>query len=320
MNEEREPARTVGRRRLLRRAGGVAAGVGAAAVVGATVTPSPASAAAGGSLVLGQSNDAGTAATGLTAAKGTSGTLALANTAAPATDKDDFDLVGPQLRLVPPAASANLQKTAYDEVGSVGVTNDGTMWLVAEEGYADWVYTTFTANQLTPITPTRILDTRTAAGRAFIINASGNLDSTGHLLGGHSIQVDLGALVYFGTAVHANLTVIFPQGTGFATLMPGAQPIVGQPTTSNLNFTPNVVTQNFALTAIDVVGDNTDVVKIYSSHLTHVVLDVFAFTVNSPGQVNPEVLPGASAATAKALKVTKSRAEMARAGKPTWSK
>ncbi len=318
MNEEHDSnRRMIGRRRFLRRAGGVAAGVAGATVVGAAPA-SPAFAAPGGNMILGEANDAGTAATGLTTNNGNVSTLELANSAL--TTGTTFDTTGAQLRLVPPSVGPRPQVISTAEVGSLGVTSDGTLWLVAEQGFADWVYTTFTANQIVPITPTRILDTRSASGRASILDPAGNIDGSGRLLGGHAININLSSLVNFGTVVHANLTIVFPQGIGFASLLPGGQPIVGQPSTSNVNFVLNDVVPNFALCGIGAALGSNDVVKIYSSHTTHVLLDVFALTVNSPAQVNPAVLAQAAAANATGVNATKSRAEQARTSTPSWAK
>ena len=253
MKEQRDPSTSkIGRRRLLRRAGGVAAGVAGATVVGGAVMPSAASAAAGGNLILGQANTAGTAGTTVTTDTGTSGTLELSNTNVTTNVVNGFtvDNVGAPLRLVPAAPSANPQAIAFNEVGTLGFDSTGTLWMCAEANSADWVYTTFTANQLLPITPTRILDTRSASGRATILDPGGNIDSQGRLIGGHAITVDLSGIVFAGTAVHANLTVVFPTNAGFLSLLPGNQVINGQPATSNLNYNAMDVVPNFALAAI----------------------------------------------------------------------
>jgi hypothetical protein len=323
MEEQRDPSTPeIGRRRLLRRAGGVAAGVAGAAAVGAAVMPQAASAAAGDNMVLG-ANDAGVAGTTLTTNTGSSGALELKNTNLTTHVVNGFtvDNFGAPLRLVPAAPSTNSQAVAFNEVGTIGFDSAGTLWVCAQTLTADWVYTTFTANQLVPISPTRILDTRFAAGRAAIIDASGNLDSQGRLMGGHAITVDLSSLVFAGTAVHANLTVVLPTSFGFASLLPGNQVLSGQPSTSNINYNGGAVAPNFALCAIGQVNTVTsDAVKIYSSATTHVLLDVFAFTVNAPGQVNPAFLPNAASASNKAAVAPMSRAELARTKKPDWAK
>jgi hypothetical protein len=51
--------------------------------------------------------------------------------------------------------------------------------------------------------PNRILDTRSSAGRASILDASGNLNSSGMLIGGKTIHVNLTSLVNFANAVTA---------------------------------------------------------------------------------------------------------------------
>lgn len=324
MNEKERglAARTVGRRRLLRRASGLAAGVAGAAVVGAAVAPSAAEAAPGGNFILGQDNDAGGNATGLSTNSGSQSTLELSNSnvTTGTIGVDTVDFVGAQVRLSPPKATTNPQVPAMGEVGSLALTNDGTLWLVAEQNTADWVYTTFTANQLVAIAPTRVLDTRSVAGRAHILDAAGNLDGSGRLLGGHAINIDLSSFVNFGTAVHANLTIVLPDTQGFASLLPGGQPINGQPSTSNVNYVATDVAPNFALCAIGADLGSNDVVKVYSSSTTHVLLDVFAFTVNFPGQVHPGLAASFTGATPKAQLAPQSRAELARTNRPNWSK
>jgi hypothetical protein len=217
--------------------------------------------------------------------------------------------------------SANFQPN-WNEVGAVAMDSQGTLWLVAEQLTADWVYTTFTANQLVPVTPTRVLDTRTQTGRAAILDGIGNLDGQGRLIGGHAITVRLDGLVLGGTALHANLTVVLPTNAGFASLLPGNLDLNGkQPSTSNVNYNPNDVAPNFTLTAIteDTGHLTSDAVKIYSSSTTHLLLDVVGFTVNAPGQVNPAILPLSASASNKAVVPALSRAELYRTKKPDWA-
>ena len=322
MEEQRDPSTSeIGRRRLLRRASGVAAGVAGATVVGAAVMPQAASAAAGDPMILG-ANDAGAAGTTLTTNTGSSGALELSNTNLTTNVVNGFtvDNFGAPLRLVPAASSTHSQAVAFNEVGTLGFDSAGFLWVCAKAQTADWVYTTFTANQLVPVNPTRILDTRSVAGRAAIVDASGNLDSQGRLMGGHAITLDLSSMVFAGTAVHANLTVVLPTNFGFASLLPGNQVISGQPSTSNLNYNGGDVVPNFALCAIaEVKTVTSDAVKIFSSATTHVLLDVFAFTVNAPGQVNKAFLPTAVSASNKAAVAPMSRAELARTKKPDWA-
>ncbi len=318
MSQERDSARRIGRRRLLRRAGGVAAGAAGAAVVGAAVAPSPAAAATGGNLVLGQANDAGTNATSVTVNSSTASTLELSNAAT--SSYGSIDYVGAQLRLVPPPASQNPQSPYYGEPGAITLTSNFQLWMGSEPGRADQLYTSATANQLAPITPTRILDTRIAGGRTSVMDPIGNLDSSGRLIGGHAIHVDLSSLVMWGIAVHANLTVVLPVNQGFASLLPGALTFAGEPATSNLNYMPGAIVPNAAMSAITVWETSNDVVQIFSTSTTHVLLDVFAFTVNLPGQINPSLLPIYPSAPASTAGAKKSRAEMARSADLSWSK
>jgi hypothetical protein len=70
------------------------------------------------------------------------------------------------------------------------------------------------------------------------------------------------------------------------TLWPGGT----RPGTSSINFAAKAVIANFAVSGVS----GTDTVSIFSSVTTHVLLDISAFSVGSPGQVDPKVLPTAS--------------------------
>jgi hypothetical protein len=74
------------------------------------------------------------------------------------------------------------------------------------------------------------------------------------------------------------------------------------------------------MSAITLWETSNDVVQIYSSSTTHVLLDVFALTVNLPGQIHPSVRPIYPPAPANAARAEKSRAEMARTADLSWSK
>jgi hypothetical protein len=318
MAEERDIAnRSVGRRRLLKRASGVAAGVAGATVVGA-VASSPAEAAAGDPVVLGASNTAGTTSTSIATTAPSATTLQLSN-AGVATTANGYDVIGGQLRLVPPTnATGNPQYLAGTNIGDLGVTDDGTLYYAAQPTFSSFVYTTYTANQFVPTTPTRILDTRTAAGRAAVINPNGNLDSAGRLLTAHSIDIDLSGWVYIATAVHLNITVVSPLAGGYVSVLPGNTVISGAPKSSNINFPSNTVLANFAVVAVASTSTLTDVIKVFTSGTTHILLDVAGFTVNEWGQVNPAIWPQGLSADAK--NGGKSRAELAQTGKPKWAK
>ena len=145
------------------------------------------------------------------------------------------------------------------------------------------MYTEWTASQVIPIIPQRVLDTRGASGRGNIVNPAGNLDSAGRLLAGHQIQVDLSDLEVAAAAAYCNLTAVGPLAGGYMTLWPGGT----RPATSSINFAANAVIANFAVTGVS----GADTVSIFSSVTTHVLLDISAFSVGNSSQINPDVLP-----------------------------
>jgi hypothetical protein len=59
---------------------------------------------------------------------------------------------------------------------------------------------------------------------------------------------------------------------------------------------------------------NTDTVSIYSAVTSHVLLDITAFNVGSPAQINPAILPSSASSAASRRLATR-----AKAGKlPAW--
>ncbi|MGH8824690.1 MAG: hypothetical protein ACRDVN_09460, partial [Jiangellaceae bacterium] len=134
---------------------------------------------------------------------------------------------------------APLNIAHQDNIGTVNGgdlhNNFGILLFGHDLDLPGFVYTDLVANQLVPINPARVLDTRTSAGRARIINPSGNIDSQGRLIGGRSIQIDLADFVFFGIAMYGNLTVTAPVAAGFATLYP----IDPRPATSTVNYVTN---------------------------------------------------------------------------------
>ncbi|MEH0845497.1 hypothetical protein V6U81_24205 [Micromonospora sp. CPCC 205711] len=297
---------TVNRRRLLRRAGTVAAGIAGTAAVGAA-TAAPAQADQGQPVVQGVTNDSGGSSTTVQNAVASSAALRLANTAT-GTDPLGNTTAGPALRLAP--AGDIISEDA--EVGSVSMSQDGTIWAVTgadgDYRFRDYLRTDRNSNSLVPVVPQRVIDTRTAAGRNRIMNPSGNLDSSGRLLAGKTIQVSLEDFVFLGQAVYGNLTVTGPLQAGFVTVFPYPGAV---PAASTINFQANQTLSNFFLSGITPLGDW---VAIYAQRTTHVILDATAFVVAS-GQVNPAILPADGELAAQ-----DPRARIARRSKPSWAK
>jgi len=255
--------------------GGAALLAGVAGMAAAeTVTAPDAGATAGNPAVMGNANDSGTTPTSLTSAAAGGATLAVANTAGQAP----LNLVQEPIPSTwpPPLASGDLANYGGDLYYATGTTG---------ASFIGFVYTAQTANQLVTIKPHRILDTRTAAGRAHITNPTGNLDSAGRLLGTHTIVISLSSLEVAAVAAYCNLTVVTPLNGGNMVLFPGGT----RPATSSINFVAHVTVANFALTGTTSTL-TTDTVSIFSTATTHVLLDITGFTVWNPGQVNPAVL------------------------------
>ena len=263
--------REVSRRALLRRGAAIAAATVAGAAAVDAVSAGDAQAAPGDPVIQGQPNDAAAAQTTLTSSA-TLSTLALANTGGHAPVK----LAQQASSAFTPAAGGELENLD----GDLFYTLDFRGAIGPVPGL---VFTEFTANQVVTIVPHRILETRTSAGRAHVPNAAGNLDSAGRLRGGHTITIDLSSLEVAAASAFCNLTVVSPLSGGFMTLFPGGT----RPTTSSINFTKGAVIANFAATGTS----STDTVSIYSAATSHVLLDITAFNVGSPAQINPAILP-----------------------------
>jgi hypothetical protein len=237
-------------RRALLRASGLVAGIAGYAAVQA-----PAAAAATGDPVLaGATNDGGASPTVLTA-----------HTWQPSLILDNAGTGAPLRLAVHPAPE-------YVDSGDL-MNVGGDLRFAHGDYYLGSVYTSLNANQLVPVQPFRLVDTRTAAGRANILNRSGNLDSAGRVIGGHTIEIDLGTEVYQGTAVFANLTVTQPVSGGYLTLWPSGT----RPGTSAVNYVAGQAVGNFCVSGLS----ETDTLRLYARTTTHVLLDVVAFAVGS---------------------------------------
>ncbi|NYH44119.1 hypothetical protein HNR22_003846 [Micromonospora jinlongensis] len=308
--------KTVNRRRLLRRAGAVAAGVAGTTVVGAAAA-TPAQAAPGDPVVQGATNAAGNSTTALTST-GTGATLRLENTST--TTSGDTVLARPALQLTPSGDLLHPDSPG----GSIGMGTDSNIQVVAEYGggkYLEYVHTTGNSNQIVPVSPQRVIDTRSAASRTRILNASSTtLDSSGRLRDGQTIHINLSDFVYFGDAVFGNLTVTTAVASGFVQIFPYGTP---RPANfSNINYLPNQVVANSFMSGIGYQNDNaTDVISVYAARTTHIIIDVVAFVVGV-GAVYPDILPFAASATARGAESAEERrakrAAKAQAGTPSW--
>jgi len=286
---------TIDRRALLRR-GGAAAAAGLAAYGAASVAVAgPAEADSGDPALLGQANTAGADPTSITSTAAQP-TLKLSNTGTGAPFRlekspvtlDGGTFVGGEL--------ANVDGELYYTAGAPGNLAFG------------FLYSEYTATQVVPIVPQRVLDTRSTTGRALIVDTAGRLDALGRLDSGKTIEVDLLGLASEATAAFVNVTAVLSPFAGYLTVFGGGT----LPGVSSLNFTINQVVANFAVTAVS----GNDTVSIYASRATHVLLDVFAFAVGNPAfQIDPAIIArratGLSAARARGATATQRR-------RPPW--
>jgi hypothetical protein len=298
---ENETSSAVDRRRLLRRAGAVAAGVGAAGVV-AALDATPAHAAPGSPVLAGQAVDAATSTTTITNNSATNATLALGNA------------TGASLELAPRSTTIPLSAPQ----GSFNATTFGDLEYMAGPEFPAVVYTSFNATQTWPIKPFRALDTRGLGGvnggngRELILNPE-VLNSAGKLRAGSTLRLNLTGFVADGWGVIGTLTVLGPEGNGFVTVFPGG---TGRPNTAAISFLSGWSIANNVLTGLGQITrpSQTDVIEIFSPVTTHVVFDVSAFIVASIDHIDPGLLPfGPAAANAKP---GTSRADKVRAYKP----
>ncbi|MFI6782288.1 hypothetical protein [Micromonospora sp. NPDC050276] len=306
--------KTVDRRRLLRRAGTVAAGVAGTAVVGAAA---PAQAAPGDPLILGTGNLAGNATTALVG-NGTGATLQLTSTSK-TTAPDGTVLARPALQLTPIGDALHGDSPG----GSIGMDTYGNLQVVAAYGggnYLEYVHTTGNSNQIVPIMPQRVVDTRAASSRTRILNASSTtLDSSGRLRDGQTIHINLDDFAYFSDALFGNLTVTSAVAGGFVQIFPYGGP---RPTNfSTINYLTNQVISNSFMSGVGYDQNWTDVISVYAARTTHIIIDVVAFVIGI-GQVNPGILPSSAGAAARGAESPEQRrakrAARAEQGKPTW--
>jgi hypothetical protein len=117
-----------------------------------------------------------------------------------------------------------------------------------------------------PLTPTRVLDTRSAVG----IGTKTRVES------GQVVVVDLDAsLPTVGTAALINITVTNPESAGYVTVYPCDQT---RPTASNLNFVAGETVPNLVSAKLSAAGT----VCIYSDSRTHLIADLAGYVTADP--------------------------------------
>ncbi|SCG39253.1 hypothetical protein GA0070609_0694 [Micromonospora echinaurantiaca] len=261
-----EPDRTASRRGLLRKAA-VAGGAAVAATAVTTANATPASAASGDPLTIGLPNEAAGTTAVLSSAPGA--TLALKNS------------TGAPLHL-------KRQDVTSPEHGSIFPTRAGLGYSVHESGVPVRyeAHTTANSTMLVPIPPTRILDTRSAAGRARLVEGAGRIDSQGRAVADSFLVVHLQGIAEYADGMLGNITVAKTEKAGFVTVYGRGD----RPNASTINWwsagqllSNGVITQLGAYETAN--GDYyPDVVGIYvpKASATALILDVTGLLVFHP--------------------------------------
>src|SRR5229473_1344917 len=190
--------RAVGRRALLTRGGVVVAGVVGAGVAGAAVA-GPANAATGNPVVQGNVNSVGTdvAATEVTATNNLAPTPTVIVTNPGSRVVNTITEATPPLRLT---KSPVVNPSSTGVGGDMVATSDGELWFthgIPMGNFPAIVHTDLNSNSFVPLAaPHRILDTRASTGRKTVLDPTGKFDSTGRLLAGKTIHINLTSLVF----------------------------------------------------------------------------------------------------------------------------
>lgn len=294
--QDNDEDRSVNRRRLLRRAGTVAAGVAGAGVVSAVVS-SPAQAATGDNFVLGTANTAG-ATTKLTAGDATQPALRLENAVAGGAPLS----VGPLVTTGTPSDPntwVTQKASTQAPVGSVYADDFGDVHVIGAPlggqlgpQYDNMLYSPTWATMVAPIRPVRWVDTRFAELRTHIVPGSATFDGSFRVVPKNSntvpdMIIDLSAIFAGGFgAVQANLTVLLPVAQGFASLWDAGD----WPGTSSINYVPAVPEiANFTQTLI--APDRT--IRLKTNRSAQFILDIVGFVMTNPFQ---QFASGAAAA------------------------
>ncbi|GAB3158756.1 hypothetical protein GCM10027290_62490 [Micromonospora sonneratiae] len=262
-----ETENVVPRRGVLRTAA-TATGAAVAATVAVTAaTAAPASASNGDPVKLGQEN-AGTGRTTLrSAAPGGASTLEVANPD------------GVHLRLQPGGNTSTVPGAFLPTFGGFSIVGTDPGTGAVQQRHA---FTAQNATMPVPVPPTRVLDTRTAAGRSRLLAGQDEIDSSGRAIANAFLVVHLGGIVEYGDGLLGNITVANTAGAGFATVWGRGE----TPTSSTINWwAAGQLLSNGYMTQIG-PWDETypDVVAIYVKSPTVVILDVTALLVYVPEQ------------------------------------
>ncbi|MCX7620214.1 MAG: CAP domain-containing protein [Acidimicrobiales bacterium] len=159
-----------------------------------------------------------------------------------------------------PSHRANILDGAYNRIGIGVVVAGGQIWVAVRFLAAS----PLAVGEFHPLTPTRILDTRTGLGMAG--------GAAAPVLAGLALPVKVSGLsgvpASQATAVALNVTVINPTATSHLTLYPKGS---AQPPTSNINFVAGQIVANLA----DIrVGRDGSIEIMNSAGGLHLAIDI----------------------------------------------
>jgi hypothetical protein len=286
--DEQQEQEQLGRRRLLRGAGAVVAGVAGVSVAGA-VAATPAAADTGDPVIAGQGNDAN-ATTVLTrlpsAADGAA--LLLENENGPALGAQPVGINTPYTGQAPPGS---LFIDVWGDIVTIGQPDP------AQPKFPVPLYSPTWATMTIPITPFRILDTRDPNNRSRLTGLTP--DGAGRVQG-DSGRVHLGDLIEFAYAVQCTVTIANASRNGFIAVW-GAGPHPGH---SSVNFTPLFPISNFVQSEI---GGTATVpqISVLVTVPAAVMIDVVGFIMADPFTDFAEAAPAGIQATTERMKVAR---------------
>lgn len=185
------------------------------------------------------------------------------------------------LNFVPGQNVPNLVTVRIGDGGRVSLYNhNGTTHLLADViGYYDDA--TVSGGWYHPLTPQRLLDTRTGNGApAAPLGTGGSLSLQVSGRGGVPEAAQVAAVVL-------NVTAVDPTAAGFVTVWPGG----ARPDVSNLNFTPGQTVPNLVIVAVSATGTVSMFNETGNTHLIADVVGWYDKTGTAGGYVFTPIAP-----------------------------
>jgi hypothetical protein len=268
-------------RRLLLRGGAALAGAAGVTAVGAALSPTKANAADGDQVTLGANNSA-SAATSVRIG-------GVTGSAAPTLILNNAN--GPTLALEALPQGTEIALGVGEIVNTAAGPEIGV-------DYGDGNFTTFLATGMDisnayPIQAERVLDTRSVISRRddVVTGSPGQrFDSLGRLRAQRYIDVAVARADGLDMAgVFINVTAVRPSGGGYVEVYtPGPRRTI-----ASVSYSRHVTVTNSVFVAPAISADEAYyVVRVYSTHSTHLVLDVLGAVTGYPAEApNPTRTP-----------------------------